>query len=375
MRLETKEAVGERKRIVGFDLARALAILGMVIVNFKITMGAEQNGPSWMVHLVGLLDGRAAATFVVLAGVGISLLSGPARASHDLRKLAECRRTLLKRALFLFVVGLLYTPIWPADILHFYGVYIAASVLFLASSTRRLWEVSGILVVTFAVLLLAFDYSQGWDWKTLEYEGLWTLDGMVRHLFYNGFHPVIPWLAFLFIGMAIGRLDMRNPQTRNRIFMLGAGVALVAEFVSWLLVKLLSSGTSLADQDIIVAIFGTAPMPPMPLYMLAGSGTAAAVIAASVALGEKYDDTLWLRSLVSTGQLALTIYVAHVLLGMGVLEAFGRLENQTLSFALFSAFAFFGSSILFAHLWRKWFARGPLEAMLRFFTVTKKRPE
>ena len=64
-----------KKRVIGYDLARALAIFGMVIVNFKIVMGAEQNGPEWLVGLVGLLDGRAAATFVVLAGAGISLLS------------------------------------------------------------------------------------------------------------------------------------------------------------------------------------------------------------------------------------------------------------------------------------------------------------
>ena len=55
----------------------------MVIVNFKIVMGAEQNGPGWLVALVGLLDGRAAATFVVLAGAGLSLMSHKGRMSAD----------------------------------------------------------------------------------------------------------------------------------------------------------------------------------------------------------------------------------------------------------------------------------------------------
>jgi len=62
-----------KKRIVGYDLARAIAIFGMVVVNFKIVMGAGQNGPAWLVSSVGLLNGRAAATFVVLAGVGLWL--------------------------------------------------------------------------------------------------------------------------------------------------------------------------------------------------------------------------------------------------------------------------------------------------------------
>jgi uncharacterized protein len=30
-----------KQRVTGFDLARALAIFGMVIVNFKIAMNAE----------------------------------------------------------------------------------------------------------------------------------------------------------------------------------------------------------------------------------------------------------------------------------------------------------------------------------------------
>lgn len=72
-----------QKRIIGYDVARALAVFGMVIVNFKIVMGAEQNGPDWLVSLVGMFDGRAAATFVVLAGVGVSLTSRRGRASGE----------------------------------------------------------------------------------------------------------------------------------------------------------------------------------------------------------------------------------------------------------------------------------------------------
>ena len=69
-------------RIIGYDLARALAVFGMVVVNFKTVMSAEQGGPAWLGGLVGLLDGRAAATFVVLAGVGIALISRKARTSQ-----------------------------------------------------------------------------------------------------------------------------------------------------------------------------------------------------------------------------------------------------------------------------------------------------
>ena len=41
------------RRIAGCDIARALAIFGMVLVNFKIVMVAGQNGPKWLVFLAG----------------------------------------------------------------------------------------------------------------------------------------------------------------------------------------------------------------------------------------------------------------------------------------------------------------------------------
>lgn len=360
------------KRIIGYDLARALAVFGMVIVNFKIAMEASQNGPEWLRQLVGLLEGRAAATFVVLAGVGLSLLSRKGRIAQDAVRLAQDRRTLLKRALFLFVMGLLYTPIWPADILHFYGVYIAVAAFLLMAPTRRLWAYAVGLVVAFVVLISVLDYETGWNWDTLEYSGFWTPAGMVRHLFYNGFHPVVPWLAFLLVGMILGRQDMREPSVRRRVIGWGAGIALVTEAVSWGLVRALSVGASTSDQQDILALFGTGPMPPLPLYMLAGAGTACAVIGLAVALGERFPDARWLRPFVSTGQLALTLYVAHVIVGMGTLEALGRLENQSLVAALVASGVFCIAGVVFAHLWRMRFKRGPLEAIMRAVTDPRK---
>ncbi len=362
------------RRIAGYDLARALAVFGMVAVNFKVVLGAGKNGPSWLVIAAGLLDGRAAATFVVLAGIGLSLLSRKAYEAAlrgEREPLARDRATLLKRALFLFVLGSLYTAIWPADILHFYGVYIAVAAFLLATPTRRLWSYAGLLVVAFVALLLTLDYERGWDWSTLSYDGLWSPAGMVRHLFFNGFHPVVPWLAFLLVGMAIGRLEMRSATTRRRVLLWGVGVAAIAELLSAFLSRALTA-VSPAEAEVVEALFGTEPMPPMPLYMLAGAGTACAVIAACVALGERFAHRGWLRPWVATGQLALTLYVGHVVVGMGALQLFGRLENQTLPFAMAAAALFCVVGVLFAHLWRLRFQRGPLEAIMR--ALTDPRP-
>ena len=44
----------QTKRIIGYDLARALAIFGMVIVNYKVVMGGVA-GSEWLKWLASLL--------------------------------------------------------------------------------------------------------------------------------------------------------------------------------------------------------------------------------------------------------------------------------------------------------------------------------
>ena len=355
-------------RIEGYDLARALAIFGMVVVNFKIvmTLGSETPpGPEWLRVLTGLIEGRAAALFVVLAGVGLSLVARGAVASGDAAQLTAVRGTIWKRAAFLFVAGLLFASVWPADILHFYGWYLGIGALFIFASNRILLATAAFLVLAFVGLIAAFDYEAGWNLDTLTYQGFWTLEGQVRHLLFNGFHPVVPWLAFLLTGIWLGRLDLGASAVRQRVLQVAAAIALVSEAVSAGLVALLSRGSSGEAASEIAILAGTGAMPPMPLYMLAAGGTAVAIIALAVGFSQRFSHVPGHRALVATGRLALTVYVAHVLLGMGVLEAFDRLEDQTLSFAVAASVVFYAAAVAFSVFWTNHFGRGPLEWVMR----------
>lgn len=87
----TNSQDGSSKRFDGLDLARAFAVFGMVIVNFKVVMtcvsGPDdmygylrfigsltlKSDPAWLIAFTGSLEGRAAATFVTLAGGGTAL--------------------------------------------------------------------------------------------------------------------------------------------------------------------------------------------------------------------------------------------------------------------------------------------------------------
>lgn len=184
-------------RITGYDVARAAAVAGMFVVNFSAAMCTGREAPPWLAWLVEAIYGKAAASFVVLAGIGLALLSRRARVTGDFRRLTRNRNTLFRRAMFLFVLGLAHTVLWPADILHFYGLYLAAGALLLAAPGALLLGLAAGCVALFTGLAAVFDWYTGWNWALTAYEDFWTPAGMSRHLAFNGFHPVFPWLAFL----------------------------------------------------------------------------------------------------------------------------------------------------------------------------------
>lgn len=63
------------KRIEAFDFARALAILGMMLVNYKIVFTYGRVKSPLLTNLIEVLEGRAAAVFLILAGLGIGLMT------------------------------------------------------------------------------------------------------------------------------------------------------------------------------------------------------------------------------------------------------------------------------------------------------------
>lgn len=360
--------VSSGKRIVGYDIARCLAVFGMVAVNYKLVIGSTTDSDSLLAAFTELFEGRAAPLFVMLAGIGISLVSSRNRTTQNFQGLRENRMMLLRRAIFLFVVGISYTPIWPADILHFYGVYIGICAFLLSVSNRCLWSSASFFVFGFLILLLFFDYEQGWNWETLEYSAFWTVHGMVRHIFFNGFHPVFPWTAFLLVGMWLGRQEMSHPVFRKKIILVSVPVVLVAEILSSNLVRLFSVDASPEQKELVASLFGTSPMPPMPLYLLSSGATAIIIISLCVTLAEQCHGKWWMKPLIATGQLGLTNYVAHVVIGMGILEELDLLGNGSLPFALGCAVTFCFAALLFSHFCLLKFSRGPLEWCMRKIT-------
>ncbi len=356
-----------KKRIIGIDVARALAVIGMIIVNFKVVFG--ENGESWLKSFAHLFDGKAAATFVVLAGIGLALMTNSAIKDRNQEKLKVAQKRILKRALFLFVVGLSYIWIWPADILHFYGIYMLVTLLFISRPLKQILVGSLGLILFYPILIMLFDYETGWNFEILAYTDFWTFNGFLRNLFYNGFHPVIPWTAFMLFGLWYGRQNLHDDKFIKKSGWISLGVFIVTQVLSIGLIQFLSKGNANAIEG-LTPLLGTDPMPPMPIYMINGISIAIVIISSCILLAKQYENNKLIDALNKTGQLALTFYVAHVIFGMGIIEEVGSLKlgEYSIEFSVIYALIFSFLCIMFAQIWLRYKKSGPLEWVMRKLT-------
>lgn len=108
------------KRIVGVDVARGLAVLGMMTAHVGVVPPALWSSTGWL----AVADGRSAATFAVLSGVSVALLSGGPQpvAGTDL---FQSRVKIGIRAVLLLILGVLLTGLGTpvAVILQSYAAY------------------------------------------------------------------------------------------------------------------------------------------------------------------------------------------------------------------------------------------------------------
>lgn len=359
-----KSNILKGKRILGVDLARALAIVGMVIVNFKMVIGSEGGG--WMSAIPEFLSGKAAALFVTLAGVGIALMTRNGYELQDHSIVRSTKKKFLKRSALLFIVGLSYISVWPADILHFYGVYILITLCFIRSGQRRIFMWSFLILWLYPLLMWMVNYDTGWDFTTLDYIDIWTVDGFFRNLLYNGFHPVFPWVSFMLIGLWYGRHNLTDASIVRGLMWKGIICFIIVVCLSHLLLSIIGSYIPSESKELSL-IVGLSPMPPLPLYMMAGCSLSVVVISFCILIAERFRGSVLLSYMVRTGQLALTIYVAHVIIGMGLMFMYDEnaVGSYSIQFTMLYALGFSFLCVAFSNIWLSYFNLGPIEWLFK----------
>ena len=377
----TVEAVspGGRPRLIGVDVARGLALIGMIASHSFDTI--DDTGNPTLVHAIA--GGRSAATFVLVAGVSLAFLSGRTTPRSGPER-NGIRAGLAVRAVLIGAMGLALGLLYPVNgvegILPVYGLMFLLAIPLLYRPPLSLIGIAAALIALAPVLIVATADAElpyagvraDPTFSTLVHDPV----GLLVQLFLTGVYPAVVYLSYLCVGLAIGRLDLSA--RRVGWWLLGGGLALavLARGASALLLyrmgglaRLLEAGGLGNDPEHVNALLWEESKPPTswwylavpaphaysPIDLLHTLGSAAAVLGAALLLTRVPLVARLLWPLAAVGSMSLTLYSAHlVFLATPVPE-----DQDVLLFVSMLA-----GTLVLATAWRWRFRQGPLEKLV-----------
>ncbi|MFL6148920.1 MAG: heparan-alpha-glucosaminide N-acetyltransferase domain-containing protein [Pseudonocardiaceae bacterium] len=365
-------------RVIGVDVARGLALIGMMAVHVFATF--DRHGTPTLATV--LAAGRSATTFVLVAGVSLAFLSGGQRVVEGRARTAAAAGIAV-RALLIGAIGLLLG--YAADaievevILPYYAALFLLAIPLLGRRPRTLALAAAALIAVAPVVTLALVDADGPSFRGSDNATFDTLvddpSGLIVGLLVTGPYPVLAYLAYLCAGLAIGRLDLSS--RRLATWLLGGGLclALTARIVSAVLLYPLGglrhlqgigpSSAAPVTRDALLwdpeqtwswwYLALPAPHSITPIDMVHTLGSAMAVLGAALLLSRVPLIARLLRPLAAAGAMTLTLYSGHLLvLATGVLQH----APGTMYFLLVVGALAFGS------FWQRWLGQGPFERLV-----------
>jgi uncharacterized membrane protein YeiB len=304
-------------RVDAVDLARGLALIGMMLVHI---------GPYWIDrnppigHMVA--GGRAAPLFAMLAGVALSIVH-----ERDPQGAGSTRATWI-RAVLLIGLGLWLGSLHDMPvlvILVFYGLLIVVALPFRRLSTRVLlilaavWAVAAPVLLLWATIVHSTVVSGQAELSDLKHPG-----DLVMELVAWGTYPAGVWFAYVLVGLAIGRLDLRRTAIAWRLVVIGAVLTAGTLAVGWLLIDdgVARDIEGLGWRLLFAEPFGTprwndlllvGEHTSVPLNVLSVIGSAVLVVGLCALVVRLPWARLALTPLRAAGAMTLTLYTIHVL--------------------------------------------------------------
>ncbi|WP_439692144.1 heparan-alpha-glucosaminide N-acetyltransferase domain-containing protein [Curtobacterium sp. SP.BCo] len=340
-------------RLQGVDVARAVALLGMVATHVGgIADALDWSDPgTW----AAVAHGRSSSLFAVLAGVSIGLTSGRTTPPGP-PAIGRVRGRLVVRAAVVVAIGLLLmalqTPVYV--ILPTYGVLFLLAVPVLRLRARWLLLIAGACAVASPVVALATVpfYADAGTWEVQL--------GLV--------YPVVTFLAYVLVGLAVARAGLEVRSTQVALLASGAVVALVAYVVGAVLAPVPDdavfafpgvpyAGEGSTGGEALAQLFLSPRDHSSSIVDVVGTaGIAVAVIALCTLLFDGRGRTVQRIAfpLAAVGSMPLTVYAGHLV----VLAALPEYPDSGAAWAWFAV-----GSVLFAMTWRTFLGRGPLERL------------
>jgi uncharacterized membrane protein YeiB len=190
---------------------------------------------------------------------------------------------------------------------------------------------------------------------------VWSADGFIRNLFFDGFRPVVPWLAFFLLGTVLAELNLHDVRLQRRLVVFGVLALGVSLGLSIGLDRLLIQFAPQVDALTREGLVGTTSLPPLPLFMLSAIGTTALLLGAVLLLMPVTPASV-VTILAATGRRALTWYILHVVVLVS-LYATGAKNSLSTTNALLVGVALFGGAAWWSGQYRT--TSGVFEGMMR----------
>jgi hypothetical protein len=345
-------------RNLGIDVARAVAIIGMGAVHFSFS-GTEAAGGG----AATLPDAprNIAILFVIVAGLGVTLLDR-SRASRTRTR----QRLLWRFALFLPLgLGLQELDHGLAVILQDFALLFLVGTVAVALSDRALLALVGVLLVLGPAVHIAAE-------ATLTGVAFGEPPGLLdpplqiaSDLLLTGVYPLVIFAGPFLLGMWFGRLDLTDALVQVRLLAVGATLGLGLVWGSLVIAALVPDGAPTWVQLAIT----TEPLSHSFLWLWQFTAASVAALAVCLVAGDALPRLC--TPLAALGQLAMTVYVGHLLLIAMDQETFRVADVVGVALRVG---AFTVISAAFATAWRARFRRGPLEALMDLpFTLADRR--
>lgn len=335
-------------RLPALDVARGLAVLGMIWLHLVAAEGGAGAFERAGAAVADVLYGKPAALFCVLAGVSWAIQAERRRGRRGLRVYVA------RRAGALFVGGVVFgRTVWPTEILTPLALMMPLVIVAWRAGTPGLVAALALVLVAMPAGQAAFgDYAWS-DWNDdgtvhrAEHAFGWIT---LRYYLLTGNYPLVGWLAFPLCGALLVRAGALEPPRAPRA--LWTAVPLAAAAIAWAR----WAGAHWKALGDAAPYLTSTWVPTSVPFVLVGVGTSAAVIAGLVAARVTLP---WLAGL---GRASLTHYVLHVLVVFVPLRAGWPEEDWSIAVGVVAVAAYTAVALPLTRLWLLRFRRGPLEA-------------
>ena len=387
-----RNLLGGPGRVVGADIARGIAVLGMFTAHVGVTSADVGTLEGWL----SLAHGRSSILFATVAGLSLALFTGGSEPYAGVAMRTARSRILVRAVLLMALVALLDlfgTRVFL--ILGFYAAYFVLALPFLRMPPARLVATAVVIAAVGPVLVYYGPEVLARAGLRAPHDG----SGAATDFLLTGHYPALVWMAYVLAGLAVGRCDLRSPTLLLGLVAGGFGLAAVSSLASATLVADAGGASAIEGEIAVTTAVNIVPPPtwsdPWPplagLYLegphddtmfeaLGSGGFALGVLGLCLLVGAAVrggagagtSPAAWparvlrpvllvvVTPLAAVGALALTVYSVQIATIWWWTRTYWDLldpaTNEPLGWMVLITLAV-------ATLWRALFGRGPLERL------------